>query len=96
MYVLLITWLSSVIARGALDGFDPGYSILRGTKMNKLASIKAFLLRVRYDEEGVTAVEYGLIAALVAVVIATAVGDLGTNLGNEFTNIAAKFPAKSG
>ncbi|MGH7062905.1 MAG: Flp family type IVb pilin, partial [Stellaceae bacterium] len=43
------------------------------------------LARLIKDEEGVTAVEYGLIAALVAVVIITAVSLLGTNLSTLFS-----------
>ncbi len=43
------------------------------------------LTRLVKDEEGVTAVEYGLIAALVAVVIITAVSLLGTNLSTLFS-----------
>ncbi len=39
------------------------------------------------DEEGVTAIEYGLIAALIAVVIVTAVGLIGTNLNTKFTAV---------
>ena len=39
------------------------------------------------DKRGVTAVEYGLIAALVAAVIATVVGTLGTTLSTKFTDI---------
>lgn len=40
------------------------------------------------DEEGVTAIEYGLIAALIAVVIIGAVRLIGTNLNTTFTTIA--------
>ena len=40
------------------------------------------------DERGVTAMEYGLIAALVALVIITAVTLLGTNLSGLFNKIA--------
>jgi pilus assembly protein Flp/PilA len=40
------------------------------------------------DEEGVTAIEYGLIAALIAVVIVTAVITVGTQLNIVFQNIA--------
>ena len=40
------------------------------------------------DEEGVTAIEYGLIAALIAVVIITAVTAVGTGLSGKFTEIA--------
>ncbi len=39
------------------------------------------------DEEGVTAIEYGLIAALIAVVIITGVKLVGSSLNTEFTNI---------
>jgi len=40
------------------------------------------------DEEGVTAIEYGLIAALIAVVIITAVTAVGTNLETIFNDIS--------
>lgn len=43
------------------------------------------------SESGVTAIEYGLIAALVAVAIITAVTLVGTNLGLVFTGVAAKL-----
>lgn len=44
--------------------------------------------RLGRDRSGATAIEYGLIAALVAVVIIGAVGAVGTNLKTQFTNIA--------
>ena len=40
------------------------------------------------DESGATAIEYGLIAALIAVVIITGVTAVGTNLSTTFTNLA--------
>ena len=43
------------------------------------------------DEEGVTAIEYGLIAALVAVVIITAVTLVGSNLEAVFERIATEL-----
>jgi pilus assembly protein Flp/PilA len=43
------------------------------------------------QEEGVTAIEYGLIAALVAVVIIGGATLLGTNLNTLFENIAGKI-----
>ena len=49
-----------------------------------LMSIKRFVK----DEEGVTAIEYGLIAALIAVVIVAAVVTIGTQLNIVFTSIA--------
>lgn len=39
------------------------------------------------DEEGVTAIEYGLIAALIAVAIIVGANLLGTNLNNLFTRL---------
>ncbi len=45
------------------------------------------------DRSGATAIEYGLIAALIAVVIVTAVTTLGTNLTGTFNNIATAVTA---
>lgn len=49
------------------------------------------LARLVKDEEGVTAVEYGLIAALVAVVIIAAVSVLGTTLSTLFSTVATSI-----
>jgi len=43
------------------------------------------------DESGATAIEYGLIAALIAVAIIGAATALGTNLSSVFTNISGKL-----
>ncbi len=43
------------------------------------------------DESGATAIEYGLIAALIAVVIITAVTSVGSNLSTTFTTVAGKI-----
>jgi len=45
------------------------------------------------DESGVTAIEYGLIAALVGVAIIVGAGLLGTNLNALFNGIAGKLTA---
>jgi pilus assembly protein Flp/PilA len=39
------------------------------------------------DENGATAIEYGLIAALIAVVIITALTTIGTNLNTSLTSV---------
>lgn len=39
------------------------------------------------NESGATAIEYGLIAAGIALAIIAAVNGLGTNLGTKFSNI---------
>jgi pilus assembly protein Flp/PilA len=41
------------------------------------------------DKEGVTAIEYGLIAALIALVILVSVALVGTNLNTTFSNVAS-------
>lgn len=43
------------------------------------------------NEEGATAIEYALIAALIAVVIIVGLGSLGTNLNTKFTEIGTKI-----
>jgi pilus assembly protein Flp/PilA len=43
------------------------------------------------DESGATAIEYGLIAALIAVAIIGAATTVGTNLGTTFTTVAGKL-----
>ncbi len=47
------------------------------------------------SERGVTAIEYGLIASLIAVVIVVAVALVGTNLSAIFTYIAGKLTVPS-
>lgn len=51
-----------------------------------------FLSRFMKDESGATAIEYGLIAALVAVVLVTALGAMGTKLSGTFDQVSAKLP----
>ena len=53
-----------------------------------LSKIMAFI----NDEEGASAVEYGLLVGLIAVAIIVAVTALGTKLNTMFTNITAALP----
>lgn len=46
-----------------------------------------FITRLLKDESGTTAVEYGLIAALISVAIVTVIGLVGDNLVAVFTRI---------
>ena len=50
--------------------------------------MKTFINKFAKDESGATAIEYGLIAALIAVVIIGAVQLLGTDLTNTFTSVS--------
>ncbi len=49
------------------------------------------VIRFFKDEEGVTAIEYGLIAALIAVAIITAVTSVGTGLDGVFSDVATEL-----
>ena len=51
-----------------------------------------FVTRFMNDESGATAIEYGLIVALIAVVIITAVSTLGSKLNTAFGSINGKLP----
>ncbi|WP_411291409.1 Flp family type IVb pilin [Sphingorhabdus sp.] len=47
--------------------------------------------KIRNSEEGATAIEYGLIAALIAVAAITAMTSLGTNLSGTFDKISTNI-----
>ena len=49
------------------------------------------LSRFMSDESGVTAIEYGLIAALIAVVIIGAVSTVGTSLQSTFNTVSSSL-----
>ena len=51
--------------------------------------MKKFATRFMNDESGATAIEYGLIAALIAVVIISAVTALGSNASTKFNAVAS-------
>ncbi len=53
--------------------------------------MRAVISRFAKDESGATAIEYGLIAAGIAVAIVTAVSLVGTNLTGLFNNVASKL-----
>jgi len=51
--------------------------------------MRKFLAKFRSDESGATAIEYGLIAALISVAIITAVTSVGTSLTSTFNSVAS-------
>lgn len=53
--------------------------------------MRTIIARFMKNEEGATAIEYGLIAALIAVVIIGALTSLGDNLEATFTSIASSL-----
>ena len=53
--------------------------------------MKNHVVRFLADEAGVTAIEYGLIAALIAVVIIGALQTVGTSLSGTFSTVASSL-----
>jgi pilus assembly protein Flp/PilA len=51
----------------------------------------ATLMRLLKDEAGATAIEYGLIAALIAVAAVTVMSNVGHNLSTTFNTVATKL-----
>ncbi|MEL6299193.1 MAG: Flp family type IVb pilin [Pseudomonadota bacterium] len=47
--------------------------------------------RFAKDESGATAIEYGLVASLIAVAIITAATSVGTGVSNTFNEVANKL-----
>jgi pilus assembly protein Flp/PilA len=57
-----------------------------------MPAMTKLLHRFMLCRQGVTAIEYALIASLISLVIVTAVTTVGTNLSASYTHIAAAFP----
>jgi pilus assembly protein Flp/PilA len=53
--------------------------------------MKNFVARFVKDESGATAIEYGLIAALIAVAIIGAASALGTQIGTTFNTVVTEM-----
>jgi pilus assembly protein Flp/PilA len=60
-------------------------------KMKLILNTPEWIKNLIRKEDGVTAIEYGLIAALIAVVIITAVTAIGTDLQGIFNYIASQL-----
>jgi pilus assembly protein Flp/PilA len=51
----------------------------------------SFIRKIIRNEKGATAIEYGLIAALIAVAAITAMKSVGTTLNSTFTNVSTQM-----
>lgn len=62
-----------------------------------MTTLLRFLDRVRRNQDGATAIEYGLMAALISVAAITAMGVVGNTLVNTFNFVSnAESSAQSG
>lgn len=59
--------------------------------LEKFIALQLFMMADRDDEDGATAVEYGLLVALIAAVIITTVVLLGKQINTAFTSITTKI-----
>ena len=51
----------------------------------------AKIINIFHDESGVSVTEYGMVLLLVATIIVTVVGILGTSISDRFTSYATQF-----
>ena len=61
--------------------------VAKTREMERRSKLVKYLKSFAKDEAGATAIEYGLIAGLISVVIIVAVTTVGSNLSKVFTNI---------
>jgi pilus assembly protein Flp/PilA len=66
------------------------------SRKKEIIMLKKLLRRFRKEEKGVTAIEYGLIAVLIAVAIIIGVRFVGQNLNTTFSNVAGTLSNPSG
>ncbi|WP_241990967.1 Flp family type IVb pilin [Cryobacterium gelidum] len=59
--------------------------------MKFYTKVQALINSMRSEEEGATAVEYGLMVSLIAVAVIVAVTLIGTNLNTMFGNVATRI-----
>jgi pilus assembly protein Flp/PilA len=62
-----------------------------GPSVQRITKMFANLTKLLKNEDGATAIEYGLIAALIAVAAISAFQLVGTNLSNTFHGIATQL-----
>jgi pilus assembly protein Flp/PilA len=79
----------------------PPYKIpvrnLSGPSTNYRGRRMKLIIRILKDDAGATAIEYGLMAALISVAAITAMGMLGNSLSNTFTYVSGQMTnAQSG
>jgi len=69
-------------------GWQVGRPVVKGNIMTKI--VKTWL-GFKSDNRGVTALEYGLIAALIALVVVGGVTSIGTKLSTKFNSISTNL-----
>lgn len=65
---------------------DGGSAVSMEDRMNS-ENLKAFMKRFAADDRGLSAVEYGLLAAGIVLAISVSLAGIGTNLSTIFSNL---------
>lgn len=63
--------------------------------VSSVAALSKLVHRLRKDNAGVTAIEYGLIAGAIAIVIIGTVATVGSDLKTAFTNVSTCLTSPS-
>jgi pilus assembly protein Flp/PilA len=86
LHELFITLVCSILAFSS-EGFIYGAGRILVSVRNQEVGLSRIFLKFLKDESAATAIEYGLIAAGIALAIIAAVNGLGTTLNSKFTSI---------
>jgi pilus assembly protein Flp/PilA len=76
------------VARGTPQGLFNGAMVFCGPIPREKSHMRRLVMRFLIDESGATAIEYGLIAALIAVASIGGARALGTRIGGTFNNVS--------
>jgi pilus assembly protein Flp/PilA len=79
-----------------LELLDPQTGGQVGYRRLNQETIMKFFTKLLRDEQGATAIEYGLIAALIAVAAITAMQSLGGELNQTFTKVSSTLSSANG
>ena len=95
MQFYLVLIFEAYVALSSTDGRKPPVDEDRTYNHDQFGRVQMNMFsRFMKDESGATAIEYGLIAAIVGVGLVTALGTLKTNLSTTFTNVGAELVKK--
>ena len=69
---------------------------MTGLMVSMLAFVAGVKNKLESNERGATMVEYGIMVALIAVIVIVAVGPLGIRIAAMFTNVTNGLPPAGG
>jgi pilus assembly protein Flp/PilA len=81
--------LGPILVANFVSVLVQGQPIRLAQEYKMLSLYTNLMIRLRNEEKGATAVEYGIMVALIAVVIIVAVSTLGGQLGTLFTGVTS-------